>query len=166
MLPMPSSATPLTPKDHKCHGVVQTYHEDKFASLSAQHEQALTQLKEKHQHLMTHQLEQYEQGRLEHLAQHQAECNSLRAQAQECREQLVAQQAQHAAEVDCLTKQQQGCTADLHLQLQTASHVRQVYGKLYQLLCGSTLAFSLTSRLLHCTNSSIMHGPKPQICCS
>ena len=132
MLPMPTSVTPVTPKNHSCHGVVQTCHEDKFASLSAQHEQALTQLKEKHRQLMTHQLEQYEHGRLEHVAQHQAECNSLRAQAQECREQLVAQQAQHAAEVDCLTKQQQGCTVDLHLQLQTASKVRQVYGKLYQ----------------------------------
>lgn len=93
---------------------------------------------EKHQQLMTHQLEQCEQSSLEHLAQHQAECNSLRAHAQEGREQLVAQQAQHAAEVDCLTKQQQGCTADLCLQLQTASQVRQASGKLYQKLSRQT----------------------------
>ena len=132
MRPMPVSATPITLKDHNRHGVVQTHHEDKFARLSAQHEQALTQLTEQHQQLMTHQLEQYEQVSLERLAQHQAECNSLKAQAQEGHEQLVAQQAQHAAEVDCLTKQQQECTADLHLQLQTASQVRQAYGKLYQ----------------------------------
>ena len=81
---------------------------------------------------MTHQLEQYEQARLEWLAEQQAECSSLEAQAQEGREQLIAQQAQHAAEVDCLTKQQQGCTADLRLQLQTALQVRQASGKLYQ----------------------------------
>jgi hypothetical protein len=126
------SATPLTLKDNNRHGVSQTYHEDKFARLSAQHEQALTQLTEQHQQLMTHQLGHYEQARLEWLAEHQAECSSLKAQAQESREQLVAQQAQHAAEVDCLTKQQQGCTADLHLQLQTALQVRQASGDLYQ----------------------------------
>ncbi len=116
---------PTHPKGVTCHGVAQTHHEDTIARLSAQNEQALTQLTEQHQQLMTHQLEQYEQARLERLAQHQAECNSLKAQAQEGREQLVAQQAQHAAEVDCLTKQQQGCTADLRLQLQTASQVTQ-----------------------------------------
>ncbi len=110
---------------------------------------------------MTHQLEQYEQARLEWLAEHQAECSSLEAQAQEGREQLVAQQAQHAAEVDCLTKQQQGCTADLRLQLQTALQVRQASGKLYQdsrCYVISTLTFSFISYLLHGTNSSVLSG--------
>lgn len=89
-----------------------------------QHEQATTRLQHQHHDLIRQLTEEHDMNKIEHMAQNQADGNSLRAQVEEAQQQLAAQQTQHDAELDSMRTQQLERTADLELQLQTAMQVR------------------------------------------